>query len=230
MPHTESRYQQDLAFNDARLFVSASDILSFGTTTLTRDSAGLVSYHQPASQTVQYDINVTSLLIRRTGFFEDIQEEFGPSNYNSPSASAIAGSAQIRTYRPDVIGAMSAAQQLNPRTALKTKGIKFKSYDVAYLISTLALTSQTTTVVQTVFANNVANASTVLLASAANGLQTAVQANPYVTNVAISPAPAVDGYFITPDQEVGVELVVVTPATSTYILYGIDLIFDFNYN
>lgn len=231
MPHTQSRYQQDLGFPDGRIFARAGDgVQAVGTTVLTRDSAGLVSYHQAASLTVNYEVSVTDLLFRKTGFFEDLQEQFGPSNPNSPAATAIAGSAQIRTYRPDVIAAMSAGQQLIPRTAFKTKGIKLKSYDVIYQISTLALTSQVTTVVQTLFANNVANASSVLLASAANGLQTAVQANPYVTNVVISPAPAVDGYFITPDQEVGLEVTVVTPATSTYILYGIELVFDYNYN
>lgn len=230
MPHTEGRYQQDLGFPDARIFVTPQDISAFGTAVLTRDSAGLASWHQAASLTNQYIVNVTEVLAYRTGFGEDLQEQFGPSNPNSPAATAIAASAQPQFYRPDLgIITQATAAQLNPRTANKLKGIRVKSYDVIYLISTLALTSHTTTVVQSSFANNVAIASTVVLASGANGLATAVQANPYVTNVSVAP-PAGGGYLVTPDTEYGIEVVVVTPATSTYILYGIEIVFDFNYN
>ena len=78
MPHTKSRYMQDLAFSDARIRLAPSqELLAFGTATLTRTAAGNINFAQGASLTNQYTANMTSVLIRRTGFFEDLQEQFG---------------------------------------------------------------------------------------------------------------------------------------------------------
>lgn len=220
MPHTQSRYQQDLAFPDARIFVGAQDIQSFGTTTITRDAAGLISYHQGNSQTVQYDINMTSIIARRTGFFEDLQEQFG--------GAGIPASAQPQLYRPDVIPAMSALQELTPRTAFKQKGIRIKSFDVIYLVSGATMTALTCRVDQSLFVNNVAVATTNILASAANGLTATVQTNPFVINVPI--ATPTGQFLITPDQLYIIEVAAQTAGGGTFVLYGVDILFDLNFN
>ena len=220
MAHTEGRYQQDLGFTDGRVFAPPNDIHFSGTTVLTRNAAGDWSLNQAVSLTVNYAVNVAELIARRTGFGEDIQEQFG--------GTGIPGSAQTQVYRPDVIPAMNTAQQLQPRTALKLKGYKLLSFDVIYQITTAALTTHTVRVDQTVHVNNVANAITSVLASGANGLATAVQANPYVTNVPLAAGQQI--YRTGLDQALWIELTVTTPGTGTYKLYGFDLLVEYNFN
>jgi hypothetical protein len=166
--------------------------------------------------------------MRRTGFFEDIQNLFGPANPNSPAATAIAGSAQTRLYRPDVIPAMNTGQELQPRTALKAKGFKLRSIDAIYSLGVANASAHTIRVDQNIFVNNTAPAITSILASGANGLATATQAQPYVTNVPLT--IAADGYVITPDTDVWVEEVITGAGTTTVTFYGWDINFDFNWN
>jgi len=221
MPHTEGRYMMDLGLTDGKIFCGPGDIVwdIAAQAGVARIAAGQWAVsHVAAANTTNFAVNVTQAIMRRLGFFEDLQEQFG--------GTGIPGSAQSRTYRPDVIGAMSAAQQLQPRTAFKTKGIRLISYDVIYSIGTLALTAQTTRVDQTVYVNNVAAATTAVLATGANGLQTATQANPYVTTV----TPAVQPYIILNDTALWIEVAVNAQATSVYSLIGIDIAVEFNFN
>lgn len=218
MPHTQSRYQQDLGFTDGKLFVGAQHLLVNGTTVLTRTAAGNWNFAQGNSQTVQYAVNVADLVMRRLGFFEDLQEQFG--------GAGVAASAQIRTYRPDVIGSMNTGQQLQPRTAFKTKGFRVTGYNVIYAIAGANLTAHTTRVDTLSFVNNVAPSAAVILASGANGLAVATQAQPYVTVVSISGAT----YFITNNADYVIEVQAQTPGGGTYVLYGIDVTLEFNFN
>jgi hypothetical protein len=229
MPHTQSRYQADLGFTDGRIWAGAGDVVFTGATlAVTRVAAGEwgIVLGTPAAQANTFALNVTQSLIRKTGFSEDLQELFGAANPNSPAATAIPGSAQVRNYRPDQIGSMNTGQQIQPRTALKTKGLKLVGFDAVYAITTLALTSNTCRVDQTVFVNNVAPAITSLLASGANGLATATQAQPYVTTVNLTTS----SYIITPDSNIWIEMVMTGAATSNLTFFGFDLFFEYNYN
>lgn len=220
MPHTESRYQQDLGFTDGRMFCGAYEVMFSGTTAITRNAAGDWSINQGASQTVFYSVNINAAIQRRLGFSEDLQENFG--------GGGIPASAQPQIYRPDVIASMSSGQQLQPRTALKLKGYKLLSFDVIYLITGAALTGHTARVDQVVHANNVANAITSVLASGANGLATATQANPYVTSIALAANQQI--YRSITDSNLIVEVSPVTQVAGAYRMYGIDLAFEFNWN
>lgn len=223
MPHTQSRYQQDLGFPDGKVRGTVGDIVFTGATLAnTRTAAGVwgVVLGTPAAQTNTFAINVNNQIIRRTGFGEDIQEQFG--------GTGIPGSAQPQVYRPDVIPSMSTAQQIQPRTALKTKGYKLLSYDVIYLIGAANATSSTTRVDQTIFANNIAPATTVVLATGANGLQTTTQAQPYVTNVVLPANQQV--YRTLVDGDVWIEVAITGVATTTLTFYGIDIYVEFNLN
>jgi hypothetical protein len=223
MPHTQSRYQQDLGFTDGRVRASVGDIIFTGATlAITRVAAGQwgVVLGTPAAQANTFAINVTQALIRRLGFGEDLQEQFG--------GAGIPGSAQPQFYRPDVIGAMSAAQQLQPRTALKVKGFKLLSFDVIYSLGVAAATTHTCRVDQSVFSNNVAIATTAVLASGANGLAVATQANPYVTNVPLAAGQQI--YRTLADTDLWIEDVITGAATTTVTFWGFDLIMEFNYN
>lgn len=229
MPHTQSRFQQDLGFTDGKVFCGPGDIVwdIAAQAAIARAAAGQWSVaHTVAANTTNFACNLTQAILRRLGFGEDTQNLFGAANPNAPAATAIPGSAQIRTYRPDVIGSMNTGQQLQPRTAFKTKGFRLISFDVIYSITTLALTAQTCRVDQTVYVNNVAAATTPVLATGVNGLQTAVQANPYVTTV----TPTVQPYTTLNDTALWVEISVNAQATSVYSLIGIDCLIEFNFN
>jgi hypothetical protein len=223
MPHTQSRYQQDLGFTDGRVFLGVGDLVwdVLAQAAIARNAPGNWSInHVAAANTTNFAGNLTNALIRRTGFGEDLQEQFG--------GTAIPGSAQVQVYRPDVIPSMNTAQQLQPRTALKIKGLKLLGFDVVYLITTAALVAHTCRVDQANFVNNVALAPTVVLASGANGLQTATQANPYVTNVPLTAPQQI--YRNSVDSELWIEVSVQAAATSVYNLYGFDCLCEFNYN
>jgi hypothetical protein len=223
LPHTQSRYQQDLGFTDGAMFLGVGDVVPNSTTNgvITRNNPGDWSINQGSSLTVIYGANVTNAILRRDGFGEDLQEQFG--------GGGIAASAQPQFYRPDVIGAMNTGQQLKPRTAFKVKGFKLISFDVIYLTGTLALTSISIRVDQSVFVNNTAIAVTSVLAAGANGLSTAVPSTgPFVTTVALPAAQQI--YRTVEDSQLWIDLTVVTPATSTFRLYGFDCDVEFNYN
>lgn len=223
MPHTSSRYQQDLGFTDGIIMIDAGGFIYSGTgsATLTRNGVGdFVSTHAAAGvETNNWSTNLARGQMFRTGFGQDLQEQFG--------GTGIAADAEFQG-RPDTLGAMSALQQLTPRTAFMVKGVKLLSIAVLYKITTQALTSITCRADKSVFANNVAIASSVVLASAANGLATATQANPYVTEVPIVAGNQV--YQISDLSQIWFEVTPVMANTGVFQVYGIRVKVEFNFN
>lgn len=228
MPHTQSRYQQDLGFSDGVVLfgprqiipsVAATGLPPTTETILTRNAAGDISYNQIASQAVLYDVNMGAGQLFRTGFGEDLQEQFG--------GAGIPASAQFQG-RPDTIGAMAQLQEITPRTALKIKGIQINSIAVIELISGAALTAHTCRLDKTLFANNVAASITSIIASGANGLPTATQANPYVTEIPLAANQQI--YRISDLSEYWLEIAATTQGGGTYRLYAVRMKVTFNFN
>ncbi len=223
MPHTQSRYQQDLGFTDGRVFLGPGDLVAIGSVAapvVTRNAVGDWSLTRTAAgaETLNIAANITNALIRRTGFGEDLQEQFG--------GTGIPGSAQVQVYRPDVIPSMNTAQQLQSRTALKLKGLKLLSIDSIFRVTVVNLTTHTLRVDQTLFVNNVAPAVTAVLAP--TGLNTVVQANPYVQNLGLPAAQQI--YRTLLDQEVWIEVTVVMANTGKIDFYGFDCLVEYNLN
>jgi hypothetical protein len=220
MPHTKSRYQQDLGFTDARIFAGAGDLAfatTGGTLTLTRVAAGDWSIRAANSTTGFIAINVTNATLRRLGFFEDLQEQFG--------GTGIAGSAEYQG-RPDTIPSMATGQQITPRTAFKVKGIKLNSFDVIYTVSSANMTALTCRVDQVQYQEDIAIATTVVLASGVNGLDLTFDANPVAQNVAI-PLPV---YSNLADQALWIEVGLQTAGGGTMDFRGFDLSIEYNFN
>jgi hypothetical protein len=221
MPHTQSRYQQDLGFTDGRVFCGPGDVVtatSAGSLTTTRINPGDWSVRAANTTTGQISLNLTQQILRRLGFFEDLQEQFG--------GAGIAGSAEYQG-RPDTIGSMALGQQITPRTAFKIKGFKFNSFDVVYSVSSANATALTCRADTIQYVNGVAvPAATSVLASAVNNLILLSSANMYVINVVI-PAPA---YSNLADQNLWVELGLQTPGGGTLDFRGFDCSVEFNYN
>lgn len=104
--------------------------------------------------------------------------------------------------------------------AATDKGFRLASIDVMYIIATLALDAHSATLQSIAYANNVATA--VTSAPLTGSLATATQANPYVTNLAVT-TPA---FLNTAVAKYVLELTVDAGATSDYSLMGINLHFS----
>ena len=224
MPHTQSRYQQDLGFNDARIFCGPGDLVtstSAGTLTTTRNAAGQWTVVAANTTTGQIAVNLTQQILRRTGFGEDIQEQFG--------GAGIPASAQPQFYRPDLgVLLQASAQQLTPRSALKIKGFKLLSFDVIYLVVSAAATAVTCRVDSLTLTNGaVVPAPTAVLASGINGLVTT--RNDTLINVINVPVPN-GTYVTTADTTVFIELGLQTPGGGTINFAGFDVLVEYNYN
>jgi hypothetical protein len=215
---------QDLGFTDADIFAGAGDVIFTGTAGVTTRVPPGYNLVFPNTSTSFIAVNIAQLLLRRLGFFEDLQEQFG--------GAGIAGSAQVRDYRPDVRGTgaapagMNVAQQLQPRSAFKTKGFRLLGIDVIYSIAGAALTTHNLRIDSVQYFNNLAPINTVVLANGANGLQTATQAQPYVTEVAVPVLP----YFTLSDAALWLEVAIATTGAGTYTFFGFDIDLEFNFN
>jgi hypothetical protein len=234
MPHTRSRYMMDLAFNDGEVSAGVGDIVnvtSAGTSAITRTALGNYNYAISASTTTFFAVNVTNQVLRRLGFFEDLQEQFG--------GLGIAASADPQLSRPDAMGSMNKAQQITPRTAFKVKGFRLLDFDTIYTVTGAPFNTLTSSVYLTQFNNNVAVAPVAIVAAGVNGLTNLVQANPYVSTLALTtaqlqainnPAGGPPGYLIQSDQQLWIEVAIVTGAGATGTFYGFDLGIEFNFN
>lgn len=103
--------------------------------------------------------------------------------------------------------------------AASGRGFKLASIDVGYSIGTLALDAHSMTLDKINYANNAAV--TVTSVPLTGSLATATQANPYLTNLAVS-TPAFDNTVVS---KYVAELTVDAAATSAYDLYGFNLHF-----
>lgn len=105
------------------------------------------------------------------------------------------------------------------RTA-SSKGFRLDSFDLVYSIATDTLNAHTVTLDRITYANN---ASVSVNAVGLTGsLSTATQANPYLTNIAVS-SP---GFLNNSDSKYVLELTVNAKATTAYSLYGLILRFS----
>ena len=101
-----------------------------------------------------------------------------------------------------------------------SKGFRLDSFDVIYSIATLAMDAHTLTLDRIAYANNVAVSVTSIPLT--GSLSTATQANPYLSNIAVT-TPAFD---ITADSKYVIEVTANNAATTDYDFYGIMLRFS----
>jgi hypothetical protein len=255
MPHTHSRYMQDLGFSDGLVSYGVPEISAVsptGTVALSRASgAGIPSWLVSASSSVFFEINLLDAEIRRSGYTEDLQDVFGstfgsgqggfaagPSGLPGSGIPASAepqgrpgssnlGDGYILPGTPQPASGMATLQEITPRTALKIKGLKPLSITVLYSVGTGAMTTLTIGLYQNIFKNGVAVAQTIPLAAGLNGLQNVAAANPYAT---VIPIPNAVFYQITPLTQLWAEINVVAPAGNTFNLFGLEMNCEFNYN
>jgi hypothetical protein len=144
-------------------------------------------------------------------------------------ASGVTISENLFTTPAGVSGSppYTGSSELTPVTSPRPKGITIKQIYPIYTVGTVALTTNTIGVTKTVFAPNTAPVVTNLLADAANGLATAVQANPYLTPIQLTQPVSM---LTTKYASYTIEWDVTTAGTGTANLYGVFLDISFNYN
>lgn len=224
MSRTGGRFEAKTPFTDGRIVIAPNDFqLYSGASSFTRIGSGQATQHIAASQTDVLIANISKLLFK-TGQTPFLQQQFG-------TAAGVAGPTGVaNTSDPDAqLGPppLTGAVTITPQTGFLPKGIKFVSLILKYLISTTGpLTLHTVGITKTVFANNVAPVVTNILANAANGLATVVQAQPYVTTIAL----ATPVFQVSVLADYLIELDVTTPAATTYDLFSAELLVNYNWN
>lgn len=116
--------------------------------------------------------------------------------------------------------------QFTPLTTPRPKGITIKEIYPVYLLSGAAATLNTISLTKTQFGFGAAAVVTTLLASGANGLATATNADPYITPIQI-PTPA---FQVSKYAEYAIEWDVTTAAGGAAQIYGIFVDIAYNFN
>lgn len=226
MPRTASFYQQDSAPTDLKLFLAPTDFaLVSGSDALTVNAKGDVSRNIGASATNVYSLMLGKLL-ERTGFPLFLQEQFGTAaGVAGPSSVANTSDPAANKGYPPFTG----ASQLVPRTGNIPKGIQINDLTVVYQITGAALTTHTIGLSKTVFPKPGTPGALVVtdvIAPGANGLTTAVVANPQSVKVAVA-SPFMN---VTDLSGLITAYAVTTAAGGSFKLYGAFAHCSFNFN
>lgn len=232
---TAGTFSQDSPQTDGVIFIGASEFMSptLSNTGLTKVAVGKVPYVAPVSTTTEFFKALDQIL--RTGVLNSQAYGYtafgttgpppvpGPSSVaNTSDASGVSGHppltiANLPTIKGPVVGAIP-------------KGIQINYIDVIYQVlgaaSTAILFGLTKTVFGAAGAGATAPVVTNLIALAANGLPTAVAANPVTTRINI----ANPSMLATDETEILAELSFQNPAGCTVNFYGLKLGVSFNYN
>ena len=237
MGFTEGRWEQGSSSGDLQFFVGAEAFIDTSAHAVAAtQGAGLFDFTIAASLASTFFANLGPYL--RTGIYATPafdQEEFGTAA-GTPGPSTVANTngplglpagfppiaeANLTTIAGSINGTGTGIQR-----GPLAKGMQIDSIDVIYTATGAALTTATVGLTKTVFVNNTAPAVTNLIALGANGLPTAIQAQPYLTNVAV-PVPAM---ITSADAEIVANVNLTTQAGGSAIFYGIVVHAHYNYN
>jgi len=228
MSYTDGTWDNGSPYSDMEIFIGPDELrTTSGTAALTLNASGDLSVNIGASQAT---VNVvTPVELIRTGVYGTPQSQFGTAaGVSGPSAVAnTSGPLALQPGYPPITAAnMATVGGAGILRGPIPKGIQINSLVLNYLITGAALTANQIGITKTSFVNNVAIAVSNILAKATNGLQTATQANPYSTAVAVT-APA---FQVTTNTAIILEWDVTTQAGGACRLYGITLKCSFNFN
>lgn len=143
---------------------------------------------------------------------------------NFPIAGNLFTTSGPRVGRPPFTG----MSQLTPQTVAPPKGVNIQQLTVIYAVNTTAITVPTVGLAAIQYFNNAAPTITTLIANATNNLPVAAQAQPYMIPV---PVPvAQQGFLVTPNTVVSVEMDFTTGATGSVDVLGFVLNGQYNYD
>jgi hypothetical protein len=228
MSISEGRFEGNTSYPDLQFFLGFDDFIDTSAHVVNAtQGAGLASQTLAASLAATLFSNVEPWL--RTGVYASSydQEQFGTAaGVAGPTTVAnTSGPLALLPGIPPILAA-NLATLGNMQRGPVPKGMQIDSMDVIYTVTGAPLTTATVGLTKTVFVNNTAPAVTNLIALGANGLPTAVQAQPYVTNVPVT-TPAM---ITSADAEILLNLNLTTPAGGSAIFYGVVFHCHYNFN
>lgn len=229
MSTTDGRWEQNTSFPDLQYAVDPYLIVdTAGHATYGSAGSGLFSANLGASVASTMLVNLMPLI--RTGVYATPaydQEQFGTAAHQ-PGPSTVAGTGSPLGLLPGFppLTQSQMATLGNIQTGPIPKGTQIDSIDLIYTVTGAALTLAQVGLTKTAFVNNTAPAVTNLIALGANGLATAVQAQPYVINVPV-PSPAM---ITTSDAFLYLAINFTTQAGGSLNLYGAVVRAHYNFN
>lgn len=228
MGNTDGKWEQGTPSTDLQIFVDAGQFTDVaGLAAAASAGPGLFTKHVPATDASTFFANLGLSL--RTGQYASAssQSQFGTAaGVAGPTTVAnTSGPLALPAGIPPILAA-NLPTLGNIQRGPIPKGMQINSIDVIYTVAGLAAAVATVGLTTTAFANATAPVVANLIALAANGLPTAVQATPYVKNVAVA-TPAM---IITADTEVVANVNFTGGATGTVDFYGIVVHCSYNFN
>jgi len=232
MSHTQNRWTMDTPNTDGQIFIGPAGIVTTNMTQAGVYFTNFTSAWELNAATTTATYGCAPPIMLRTGVLATpqlTQQQFGTAALQ-PGPSSVAntsGPLALPGGFPPLKNNQLATVAGNLPAKGTGKGFQLNWIDVIYQINNNALSAFTIGVGVNQFANNVATNLTTLLADGANGLQTAVQANPYVTRVNITNP----SFIVTPDTELFIGgKVVSTVSIPVFYLWGLVLGVSFNFN
>lgn len=240
MPGTDGRWVGKTSFPDLQIFIGAQkfkDLAGLATTPATIATAGLIWQLVPAGDACIFLAELDELYLR-SGVYANPnydQEEFGtaastpgPSavaNTNSPLALLGSGSPNYQGFPP--IPGANLATLGGIERGPQSKGIQIDSVDVIYqILADATAVAATMGLTATTFSNLAAPVVTNLITLGANGLPTAIAAQPAVKNVAV----ATPGMIVAADTEVLLNINLTGGTAGTIKFFGAVIKAHYNLN
>jgi hypothetical protein len=233
MPRTQKRWLADQGMPDGVIPLSPSDMFATTGALPLTFSATLGIIGTPTASAANVIEIPLSGLIYRSGMQDDLQETFGAARVQFSASQTNSGKADGAASPPATFSTpagvtgpppFAGLTEFTPVTSARPEGLQINSITFNYLITTNAATVNTVRVLDFVYANGVAVAVNTLLASGANGLQTAAAATPYSTVVALT-TPA----YLTALNHLPVVTWSVSPGAGGVQIYGVMLNCTYNY-
>jgi len=203
------------------IFVGASDFIDTSAhATMGSAGAGLLAMTVPASNASTFFVSLSDLM-KKTGIgLPRDARGFGSSAVPPIPATAM----------PTMFGSLAEAggvSSISPTNKPPSKGMYVTSIDLIYTVAGSALALASVGLTDTTFVNNTAPAVVNRLAVGANGMPTAVQAQPYKFNV---PIPLAQQVFATASGTETILNVNITAGTGACTFYGAVLHCTYNLN
>ena len=188
MPRFQKPVFSDVGISDGKIWMSSVTDCFATTGSITGAySTTLGSSNSISGTTATVMQFPLASLLFKSGMQDDLQEQFGGGPIGGPlvGAQGLASPTATFTTPASVSGPppFTGITQFTSVTAARPKGLQINSIDFIYTITSSPASVNTASVLDFAYTNNGVPVVTTLLASAANGLQTAAQTNPYVTNV-----------------------------------------------
>jgi hypothetical protein len=236
MPYTDGRWSAGTPGSDMQIFFGASQWKDFAVlaTFPAAPAAGLIYQTVPSGDACKFFLDLGLLL--RSGEYATpagSQEQFGTAAaLPGPTTVANTGSplGLLPGYPPILAANMATVGGTIGGAGIQrgpvAKGIQINSIDVIYQVLTVAAAAATVGLTKTAFANLVAPVVTNLIALGANGLPTAIGAQPQDTSVVVaSPAMIIP----STDTEVILNVNLTAGAGGTINFYGVAVNCSFNF-